>query len=502
MLTETGTIGSDDWWLMRCATEMGLTFPRLYKLKRHRDGDAVVPEEASAAMREAFVKWARQGRLVMSDLIVTAKTNKQKVIGFRTSAVGDEDGDDAAWANWKRSLMTVNSRKFFNDIGHYGTAYLIVTGSSIGTGGSVTGTLDQPLIVPSNGWNTYSIQYGSTPWLTEAAITIGYDATIGADTITLWRPGYVRTAIKPSKQSTIPTDGNEWTPGTDWTWEGGPQSLGFTTDNAVVRCDAPDGVGFYEKHLDTIDRINETIKQRSTIIAMQAFRQRAIEGNLPQVYPKGHEQEGEPIDYDELFKAGPAALWMIPEGAKIWESAVTDITPILTANDKDIKHLAAVTSTPLYVLSPDAAAGSAAGADLSKEMNSSAVEDLNELADAAFALAQGLAFQAQRDTTRSDPSGIETIYAAIDRTSIIARAAAAPQAKAGGMPQRFIDEMIFQMTPAQIRQARQDRQDEAFDTPVPTEVVDAAVAETAAKTEAEEAAAALAAESDPLVEAS
>ncbi len=39
------------------------------------------------------------------------------------------------------------------------------------------------------------------------------------------------------------------------------------------------------------------------------------------------------------------------------------------------------------------------------------------------------------------------------------------QAKAGGMPQRMIDEKVFQFTPAEIAQARQDRSDEAFEQP-------------------------------------
>jgi len=462
MLTQIDVPDSDDWWLMRCAKAMGQEFPRLYNLKRHREGDAPVPEEASAAMREAYAKWARQSRLVMAELIVNAKTNRQKAIGFRTAAVGDDLGDESAWATWKRSQLNVRSRGLFNDVGHYGAGYMNVLGSGDGDGEP-----DEPIIVPMNGFKAYSIQYATMPWLAQAAITIGYDDMLGADTITLHRPGYIRTAVFKTQVSTVPTDGNPWVPNTGYSWESGPVQLGYTDKVDIVQLEAPDGFGFYEKHLDSLDRINDGIKQRATIIAMQAFRQRAIEGDLPTHYPDDDpSRPGERIDYNDIFKAGPAALWMIPEGAKIWESAVTDVTPLLSASKEDIKHLAAVTSTPLYVLSPDAASGSAAGADLAKEMLSFSVEDLNDRADAAIALALGLAFEAQRDATRADPAGIETIWASIDRTSIIQRSAASPQAKAGGLPQRFIDELIFGMTPAQIRQARQDREDEAFNTPV------------------------------------
>lgn len=466
MLTETSVVGSDDWWLMHCATEMGAGFPRLGNLKKYRDGDAPVPVEATAAMRIAYTSFVKRSRLVMTDLIVDAKVNREKAVGFRTAAVGDDIGDTEAWMNWKRSHMQVGSRRLLRDVGHYGTAYLQVTGSTKPGKGAFADKFSDPTMIPSNGWTTFSSQLATRPWLAETVITVGYDPLLKADTIILFRPGYMRTAYRPAEKSTIPNDGSAWTPGSGWDWESGPIQLGFTADVPIVRLDGPDGMGLYEKHLDTVDRINETIKQRSTVLAMQAFRQRAIKGDLPKYYPDDDPRAGEEVNYDEIFKAGPAALWLIPTGADIWESAVTDITPILSATKDDTKNLAAVTSTPLYVLSPDAAAGSATGADLARESLKFSVEELNDLAGDAFATAHGLMFEAQRDATRADPAEIETIWAPVADISIKDRAAAAPQARAGGMPQRMVDEKIFGLTPAEQRQARQDRQDEAFDTPV------------------------------------
>lgn len=475
MLTQLSITGSDDWWLLECATALGKNFERLGKLRKYREGDAPVPTESSGAMRAAYAAFVNQGRLNMSELIVGAKTNRQKPVGFRTAAVGDDVGDLLAYKNWKRSHMVVGVRGLLADVGHYGTGYLTVTGSSVsGTGPMNGGTYAEPSMIPSNGWNTYSSQLSTAPWLAEAAITVGYDPVNMVDTINLFRRGTMRTAVRPAKVSSIPKDGTLWNPGNDWAWTSSPINLGFTTECPVVRLDGPDGFGQYEKHLDTMDRINDTIKQRSTIIAMQAFRQRAVKGNIPMIYPDDHEQAGQKIDYDEIFKAGPAALWLLPEDAEVWESAVTDITPILSATKDDLKHLAAVTSTPLYVLSPDAASGSAEGAALAKETLMFAVEDLNDRAGDAFATAHGLMFQAQRDLARADPAEIETIWASIDRVSIVQRASAAPQAKAGGMSQRMIDEKIFGLTPAEIDQARQDRENEAFDTPaeVDTSIID------------------------------
>jgi hypothetical protein len=467
MLTDAGTPGTDDWYLMDLATEMGQNFVRLGTLRKYREGDAPVPGDATSTMRAAYSRYVTMSRLNMAELIVNAKANRQKAVGFRTAVAGDIMGDDEAWATWNRSRMAVGSRGLFADAGHYGDSFITVYGTQFP--GS-DGKLDEPLMVPSSPWTTWTRQNARTPWLRDAAIEVGYDPIMGVDRIILYRPGYFRVAEKITAKTTIPTNGNQWRPGNDWTWVGGAQSLGFTEDVPVVRYSTLNRKGFYEAHLDTLDRINDTIKQRTTIIAMQAFRQRAIRGDLPQVYPDGHEKAGEKIDYDELFQAGPAALWMLPAEANIWESSPTDITPILNAAKDDLKNLAAVTGTPLYTLSPDAAAGSAEGAALARETLTFNVEELNDIASDVFAEAHSLCFQAARDQARADVTRIETIFASIDRASMTDRAAAAAQAKAGGLTQSLIDEKFFGLTPAEQRQAAQDREDDAFlATGTPTE---------------------------------
>lgn len=459
MLADAGTPGSDDWYLVDLATEMGKNFSRLGKLRKYREGDAPVPEEATGAMREAYRQFVRKSRLNMSELIVNAKANRQKAVGFRTSAAGDELGDDAAWATWRRSHMAVGSRQLFADAGHYGDSFITVYGDDIPASDD---TFSQSLMVPSNGWTTWTRANARFPWVTEFAIEAGHDPILGVDRIILYGRGWLRIAEKPARVTTVPNNGTEWRPGNAWTWVGDRVPLNWTADNPVVRYSTLTRKGIYEPHLDTVDRINDGIKQRCTIQAMQAFKQRAIKGEMPSKYPADHARAGEPIDYNEIFKAGPAALWLLPDDVDIWESTITDITPLLNANKDDKKDLATVTATPLYVLQPDAAAGSATGADVMRETLTFSVEELNDLADDAFATAHGLSFQAARDLSRADPAGIETIWASIDRASIIDRAAAGAQAKAGGMTQRMIDEKVYGLTPAEQRQAQQDREDEAF----------------------------------------
>lgn len=462
MLELTSVTGSDDWWLMRLATELGEGLPRLGNLRKYRDGDAMLPVQAHERTRQSYIAFARRQRLHVVETIRDARTNRQRVVGFRTAAAGDELGDRLAWRMWRRSNMVVASREFFNDVADYGSAFLTVTGSPTPGTGRFANTFAEPGIVPSNGWTTATSQLTTRPWLSEAAITVGYDPVLQVETILLQRPGYIRTAFRRARVASLPSDGTLWYPGSGWEWASDPILLNYTADTPIVRLDGTDGMGVWEKHIDTVDRINEITFNMVTSIVMQAYRQRALKGNLPEFYPPEHPQAGERVNYDELFKSGPDALWLLPVDADLWESAVTDVTPVLNARKEELKNLFAFSSTPHYALSQDSANQAAAGAALSREMLVFAVEAMNDRTEAALAQAIGLGFQAKRDPERSDPADIEVIWGDIERASIAEKGAAAKDAKQGGATQRWIDENVFGMTPAEQAQAKLDRTEEAF----------------------------------------
>jgi hypothetical protein len=466
LLDDTGTPGSDDWCVTELAKKFGAGLPRLYELRSHVDGTALLPINGamSASQREAYLRFVRRARLTIGDTAVKARVNRRKVLGFRTAAPGDLLGDAAAMANWTRSKMKVGSKDLFTDEATYGTGYLVMSGP-------VRPSADaRPMMIRISPWGAISEQSSVEPWLTEYGATFGYDPVGQVDVITLYRPGYIRVAVREAKShSRIPSDGKRWTPGRGWAWTtDGPVPLGYTRDNAMVQFSGENGKGIFEAELGTLERINHGILERLTVVAMQAFRQRAIEGKLPKVWPADHPQAGQTIDYDELFSAGPAALWMLPEGAKVWESAVTDTTPLIAGSKFDVTMFAANTGTPLYTLMPDANNVAAGAADLAREGIVFAVEDQNERDEVPIALAQSLNFQALGDTVRSDPDQIEVIWKSVARLSLAEQAQAAAQAKAGGMSQRLIDERIWQLSPSEIAQARQDRSDEAFEAAVPT----------------------------------
>ncbi len=462
LLSETSVPGTDDWYLMRLAVQYGASLPRLAQLRSYIDGTSAMPAEASAAMRQTYRRFLRMHRLNVAELALKARVNRMKPLGFRTAAAGDDFGDALAMKVWRRSNLKVGARDFFYASGEYGASYLVNSGPQ-----APSATAD-PMIVPKDPWSVTSIQDAAQPWLSEAALMAGWDPMNGVDVLTLFRPGHMRQAFRRGRVSAIPTNGSAWLPGRGWEWVSDPIPLGYTERNPVTQLAMQDGKGVFEAHTDTLDRINNTILDRSTLIAMQAFRQMAIQGNLPERYPDWHELAGQKIDYDELYKAGPGSLWMIPDGAKIWESGVTDITPIVGAIKQDVQHFAAVTSTPLYILQPDAANGSAEGASLAREGLVFAVEEMTDRADEALAISLSMAFEALGDLERAQIEEIEPIWAPPDRSSITERSAAAAQAKTGGLSQRMINEKIFQLTPQEMGREAQYKQDEAFLAPAAT----------------------------------
>ena len=477
---------SDDWMAVRLATELGGRFPRLSTIRRYKNGDAPVQDEASEAMNESYRMFARRARLHVTDLIVDSKVSRQSVLGFRTAAAGDANGDELAEENWRRSRMDLQLRTLLSDAAHYGEAYIISTGSTVPNPDVIGYT--KPMMLVASPWNVIARPHPMFPWMNEYAVQVSRDEIAQRDMLTLYGPGWFRVASREAKINTIGNGPHAWSPGTNWDWDGPRVSLGFTDKCPVVTYSTEDHLGVYEKHLDTIDRIITGIKDRMTLIAMQAFRQRAVKGDLPSVYPAEHPLAGERVNYDEIFKAGPAAIWRIPFESEIWESTPVDITPLLSASKDDFKNLAAATATALYLLSPELAGGSAEGASLAKESMIFSVEELNRQLGAALSLVQGLQFEALGDLERADPARIEVMFGPIDRIDIVQRSASAAQAKAGGMSQKFIMRKVFNLTPAEIAQEEQDRSDEVMAEQA------AAEAEAQAQADREAAAAKLAAD--------
>lgn len=453
MLLDTHIPGSDDWWLMRLARQLGSGLPRMEKLRSYRDGDALLPADTwDQAISQQYLRFMRRSRLHVAETLRDARTDRQEVVAFRTAAPGDANGDLAAQAIWDRSRMDVQSVSQFNDVGDYGRAYIITTQNAE----------RKAMWHVANEWTTISEQDSRYPWITLAAIEVGYNALLGTEEITLYRPGYFRIAYRVTAVPTLPNDGTEWSITSDWTWAGPPVATGNVTDSLVTKHSTPDGFGIYEKHLDSLDRINEITLNGLTLIVMQSFRQRAVMADLDEVYPEDHPKAGQVVDYDEVFRTGPAALWTLPSTAKMWESAATDVRPIYEARKDELKDLCTITRTPLSIFDSSSANQSALGSQISHQPLINAVNRMNRIAAASFAQAMATSFLIEGESARAEYTGIEVEFAKVNPATLAEKAEAAPKFKAGGATQAWIDAEVFEMSPEQRRAAASDRAEEAF----------------------------------------
>jgi hypothetical protein len=210
-------------------------------------------------------------------------------------------------------------------------------------------------------------------------------------------------------------------------------------------------------HLDHLDRINHMLLQRMVIATMQAFRQRAVRGNLPEL-----DDAGNPIDYNDLFVADPGAMWQLPEGVEIWESGQVDLGPILQSVKDDVQQLAAVTFTPQHYLIPEASrsSGSAEGAQLSREGLVFKTEDRIARASIGWKQVMSLAFRLLGDDARADLNALEPIWAPAERLTLSERADAA--IKATDVPWRAKMAELWGFDPEQIDRMEADRGADLF----------------------------------------
>ena len=143
------------------------------------------------------------------------------------------------------------------------------------------------------------------------------------------------------------------------------------------------------------------------------------------------------------------------------ESSVTDITPIVSAANTDIKQLAGASGTPLSILSPDVS-GSAEGAKLTTRMLRLKVQDMNERANDAFVLLLRMALVASGQQSAADER-FETMWQPVETPTDLEQAQAANYVK-GLLPVKTIMRRFLNMSEMDIAEAMQDLQDTAFAT--------------------------------------
>lgn len=365
------TVQDPTWWLGHLTARMENRAPRLSGLRCRLEGDAPLPEGAEGC-RAAYVAFQRKARSNYEENIVDAVTDRMTVAQFR---VGDNrEDDDRARKLWKRNKLNT----------WYGDVHRDMVGLSEGYVAVQPGTFGAEIyrVRPEQG-----IVEGDPvrPDIRRAAMIAVRDFVSELDYAYVHLPGrvwrFVRDAYttdtERARRVPIRTFVGGWK--LDESYSGPEGKATGLTRIPVVPFTNRGALGEFETHVDLLDRINWTTLQRLVITAMQAFRQRAVKGDLPEV-----DEAGKPIDYEKVFQPGPGALWNLPEDVDIWESAQTDLTGILNSAKADLQELSANTKTPMMSLMPEGANQSAEGAMTAKEGLLFKVRDRDERAGSSW----------------------------------------------------------------------------------------------------------------------
>lgn len=228
----------------------------------------------------------------------------------------------------------------------------------------------------------------------------------------------------------------------------------------VYRYRDEEGVGEFERHVDILNRLDHMVLQGLVIATLQAFKQRAIKVS-PDDMPD-EDEDGNAIDYTDVFSADPGALWKLPQSAEIWESAPLDLTPVWTGVDKFTQQFSAVTFTPLAVFSQDGQNNTAKGVEFARETRTLKVKDRQRRFGTVHARALAAMFRISGDPDRAVASKIEVQWGPAEIFSLAERHDAAVKAKTSGVPwrTRMID--ILQYTPKQVARMEVERLDDEF----------------------------------------
>lgn len=459
MIEASPAVGTPAWWLHRLLDKLAVQADHCEALDIYYRGENGIPIGADKAVRESYRRLMRMARTNFAELVVEAVRERMKPVGFRTGADSDDLGDSEAWRIWQANHLDADSSLVDRNALAMSLSFVIV--------GGVDPEIGAPLITPEDPRQVVVETDPARRRKVRAALKYWSDDVMGLDRAFLYLPGQVFKAARDSRDGRgVSKDG--------WVWEETtPEQLppGLADVVPVVPFNLrPDTsgspLGEFEPHLGVLDRINYTILNRLEIATLQAFRQRGISG-VPNTDENGNE-----IDYDDIFASDPGALWVMPESAKVWESQQVDLGPLRSAIRDDVQDLAATTRTPLFYLTPEAANGSAEGASLAREGLVFKTQDRIVQASESWEQVMSLAFRFAGDATRARRGDMETLWASPERISTSEKYDAAAKAGAAGVPTRTIWADILGFSPQQIERMEIEAMQEALiNAPLP-EIVD------------------------------
>lgn len=412
--------------------------PQLNLLKLYADGKP--PMYTDVRTSNKFQGLMRKARRNYADTVVSQTLARTRLLGFRTGADGDDNGDREARRIMKANNLKTGFKDLHRNVFTYASGYTVVGKRTDG----------QSLVTVHSPFEMITEPDPLNPGFQIAGIRTFRDVASQEDVLVVWLGGQYVTVRKPQNVgAALSMDGFDW-------------------DNATIAdagSDAPpivlyeneNNMGEFEPHLDLLDSIHHMILQRLVIATTQAHKQRMVSGNFP-----SHDDEGNEIDYDGVFVFEPGTTIQLPADAKITELGQAQLDGILAGTKADLQDLSALTSTPLPALAPEQANQSAQGAALTDQGAVFKAEDRQDRLDNPHSRTMSLAFHMEGDETRAQLLDMEPIWAPAERFTLSEKADA--DSKATDLTWRAKMENIWQFTPQQIDQMEVDRASEQLNT--------------------------------------
>lgn len=430
-----------DQWVEFLTARMDRARPRVDRLRSYTNGNAPLPE-MGPNLRRSWKDFQKRALANSGALIVDTLVERLVPNGILVGEAPDGPLAIQARRIWRDNRLDIAFKDAARDAATTGVGYLLITSDEDG----------RAVVTRERPEQFYAEPDPLRPWKAMAAVKVWRSVSEGTDNLVVWVDGvcasFTRDCYNDQRQLISRVQG-KWDLVSLDAFEGSPP---------VVLLENKDHMGEFEAHTGLIDRINTGILYRLVTMAMQTYRQRALKTPREESGAPVPEDDGEDVDYQEIFEPGPGVLWELPPGVEIWESQTVDLGPMLAAVKDDWRELAGETHTPVSAMLPDAANQSASGAEQPTRQLVFKAED--RILRFKPALAVMVVRALQVEGADLGDATVEVKFAPPATVSMTERYAAAAQAKAAGEALETIQENILGYSPEQIAQDKQRRAEE------------------------------------------
>jgi hypothetical protein len=411
------------------------------------EGDPPLPQ-ISLEYAELFREVLRRARCNYAPMIVGPMVDRMELQAVATARDDDTNGDDIAAEIMEETGFDAMFKDLLGFVFGMAEGYgMVVPGAADGptlTVAEVDGT-PIPMLHAIDPRRCYGEPDPDNPTRLRAALVYSCDPLTRARIAHMFLPGLkyeARQKYGSLAWNFVNLDQPEAVP-----------DLNELGGIPIVRFDNFHHLGEYEPHIDLLDRLIDITLRRDVGMWYQALRTRAVMVDEEEDdYDEANSIVADPAnppktktDWKELnLQAGPGALLKFPRETELWESAQSDFGSFINGKIADVQELAKVTSTPVYLFTPNEAQASALSAGLQREAATSKIKDRRARLTPRLRLLWRMAFTmiGQADRARR----LKFHWGPIEFVTLIESAEASNQAT-GTLSTEDRLERCWQMTP-------------------------------------------------------